>query len=71
MTSLEISILKSFKNTTLWQNLDATMLFEPAIRLTSQGFLERRVVYKIDGGERYRFRLTEKGKEVCDKWGGE
>ena len=59
MTSLEIGILKIFKmNTNHWPIIDAAMLWEVAMRLVDQGLLETKGV---------RFRLTEKGREVCDK----
>lgn len=59
MTSLEIDILKSFKNdTTEWHIIDAVMVWEAAMRLENQGLLENTGV---------RFRLTEEGKELLEK----
>jgi predicted transcriptional regulator len=59
MTSLEIDILKSFKNdTTEWHIIDAVMVWEAAMRLENQGLLENTGV---------RFRLTEEGKELFEK----
>ena len=74
MTSLEISILKSFKNTEKEQIIDSALVWEAAIKLVDKGLL--RHPSSNDGmfwmcKRRIRFSLTEKGKEVCDKWRGE
>jgi hypothetical protein len=57
--SFEWSILTSFKgHTNQWQIIDAAIVWEVAIRLGYQGLLENSGL---------RFRLTEEGKELCEK----
>lgn len=46
--------------------------FTDAANLAEAGLLERkRIKTKVRGGNPYQYRLTEKGSEYLDEWGGE